>query len=911
MVGQTVGHYRITAKLGSGGMGDVYRATDNTLHRDVAIKVISPEFANDPERMARFEREAQVLASLTHGSIAAVYGLEHAGTHRALVMELVEGEDLSTRLRRGPLPLDDALRTGARIAEALEAAHEHGVIHRDLKPANVKVLENGSVKLLDFGLAKALEDTGPAHLKGGEAATLSVAATRAGIILGTAAYMSPEQATGMVADKRSDVWSFGVLMFELLTGTRLFEGQTTSHVLADVIRAEIDFTRLPDIPQDVRTLIERCLERDPRRRLRDIREARLVLERAVERGTGPHSVMRTAPMAASQPPHRRRALLVWGAAGLVVAGSLALAGVAWVRGGARVTPPMRVEARLASEALFAPIGPSFDVAPDGSSLVMTVGTDKFHLELRRLNELDSTTLVVPREGSGTEEQPYNPFFSPDGAWIGYALPGELRKVPIGGGTPLTICKVQRSRGAWWGPDGVIVFASSPASGLFRVNAAGGEPQPLTTLNAEKKEATHRWPQVLPDGKAVIFTSHTNPSGGFDTAVIEVVKLATGERTVLLTGGSFARYVPSGHIVYLHNNSLFAVRFDLDRLAVVGQAAPVVQNLAANTAEGAAQFAFASTGLMAYVRGTPPAPVYPIVWVDRTGRTSSLVDEPGTYANPRLSPDGKQLSLTVLKNRNWDIWVHDLERHVSTRATFDEAAESEQVWSPDGRELAFLSEGGERPAAIFRKPADGSGMGAPVSKEGVTLFPQAWSPDGRLLAVTSVTSDIGVLPLSGKDAEAEWILTSPFQETDPAFSPDGRWLAYTSRESGRPEVYARQFPSGTGRWQISNGGGTYARWSGSGRELFYRTGTGLMAVDVDTTGGSLRTGTPRLLFKGDFLGGLNGIEVGAYSFADFDVSRDGTRFIMFPKPVASPESRMGLVTLVTNWFDDLKGAVTTK
>jgi serine/threonine-protein kinase len=570
-----------------------------------------------------------------------------------------------------------------------------------------------------------------------------------------------------------------------------------------------------------------------------------------------------------------------------------------------------VEARLASEALFAPIGAAFDLAPDGSSMVISVGSDKSRLELRRLNELDSTTLVLPREGSGTEEQPYNPFFSPDGAWIGYALPGELRKVPIGGGTPLTICKVQRSRGASWGPDGLIVFAASPGSGLFRVNAAGGEPQPLTTLNAEKKEATHRWPQVLPDGKAVIFTSHTKATGGFDDAVIEVVKVATGERTVVLAGGSFGRYVPSGHIVYLRNNSLFAVGFDLDRLAVVGQAAPVVQNLAANSAEGAAQFAFASTGLLAYVRGTPPDPVYPIVWVDRTGRASSLLDEPGTYANPRLSPDGKQLSLTVLKNRNWDIWVHDLERHVSTRATFDEAAESEQVWSPDGRELAFVSDGGQRPSAIYRKPADGSGMGAAISKEGVVLFPQAWSPDGRLLAVTSVTNDVGVLDATSKNAEPEWILKTQFQESDPAFSPDGRWFAYTSRESGQPEVYVRQFPSGTGRWQVSSGGGTYARWSASGRELFYRTATGIMAVDIDTIAGSLRTGTPRQLFKADFFGGLNGIEVGAYSFADFDVSRDGTRFVMFPRPVAPPESQLALVTLVTNWFDDLKRAATRK
>ena len=915
MIGQTLGHYRITAKIGAGGMGEVYRATDTKLHRDVAVKVLPEAFASDQERMARFEREAQVLASLSHGSIAAIHGIEDSGGQRAIVMELVEGEDLSERLKRGPLPLDEALRTAVHIAAALEVAHDRGVIHRDLKPANIKLLESGDVKLLDFGLAKALDDAAPQHLNQDVAATLSAAQTRAGIIMGTAAYMSPEQATGATADKRSDVWSFGVVLFEMLTGQRLFDGETTSHLLADVIRAEIDFNRLPpDLPADLRTLLELLLVRDPRRRLRDVREARLVLERLLERGSGRHSAITSGTMAMPAPepvrpaPRGGQLRRLWPIAAIVLLAAVAAAG--WLRPLPEPPPQVRAAVRLADVPFFTSVGSAFDISPDGTQIAVATGTsdsgENRRLLLRRVNELDSTLLVDATSSTDAGASPYNPFFSPDGAWVGYALAGELRKIPATGGTPLRICTVSRSRGATWGEDGTIVLAPSPSSGLVRVSAAGGEPTPLTTLNAEAKEVTHRWPQFLPGGKAVLFTSHTSAAGAFDGANIEVLMLDSGERRVIHTGGAYARYVPTGHVVYVHNNTLMAVPFDLGGLTVTGAAVPVVQNLAASSNEGSGQFAYAASGLLIYLQGVPELPTHPIAWVDRSGGMTTLVGEPGTYANPRLSPDGTRLSLTVYRNRNWDIWVYDLERKVSTRITFDEAPETEQVWSADGRELIYTSEAVEFPG-FFRKAADGSGAPTLVAKLPDAMWAQAWSPDGRLLALTSGQSDIGTLDVTAPDPKPVWLLNSRFAETDPTISPDGRWFAYTSSESGRPEIYIREFPNGQGRWQVSTTGGGYPRWSPKGDEVFYRTTEGIMAAVVERTPGGIRPGTPKLVVRGNFMGGPRGIELGSSVFSDYDVSTDGQRFVMFPKPPELLSAATGMVTMVTNWFDDLRRA----
>ncbi len=910
MTGDSIAHYRMGAKLGAGGMGEVYRATDTKLNRDVAIKVLPEAFALDRERMARFQREAQVLASLSHPSIASIFGIEESDGRRALVMELVEGEDLSVRLARGPVPLEEALRYALPIAEGLESAHERGVIHRDLKPANLKITPDGRIKILDFGLAKALEGS-PSSTSSdpSQSPTLSLAATQAGIILGTAAYMSPEQASGRAADKRADVWSFGVVLFEMLSGRRLFEGETVSHTLADVLRADVDWSRLPaTTPAPIVRLLHRCLERDVKRRLRDIGEARIVIEEQLAGLTSASTSSAAAAAAAAQAPAppvpASRPMLPWA----VAAAALVVAAVAstswWLSGEAAPATRMHVDVKIGDAQLFTQIGSALELSPDGSRVAYVTDESLF---IRPLDQLSGIPLVSGARGSTA---PYHPFYSPDGQWIAYVTTTELLKVPVSGGTPLKLCAVDRSRGGTWAPDDTIIFAKSPNTGLFRVQASGGEPQPLTTLDTAAGEATHRWPQVLPGGDAVLFTVHTQITGNFDDAAIDVVMLATGERKRVHSGGSFARYIPSGHLVYVNRGTLFAVPFDLGSLETTGNPAPVVQNVTANAEEGTAQFTFASTGLMAYVRGGPLIPRYPIVWVDREGRMTRLLDEEGTYANPRLSPDGRQLSLTVLRDGNWDIWVYDLEREVSTRLTFDEGSDTEQLWSPDGRSLIYSStqDGAD---SLFRKAADGSGEAEQVGKYKNPMWGSAWSYDGRYVffTTTSPSYDVGVMEI-GKE-EPTLLLNTPFAELDGAPSPDGRWVAYSSDESGRTEIYVRSFEPGGGRWQISDTGGGYARWSGTGKELFYRTDTGIMAVSIEAAGDSLRTGRPRELFSGAFRGGTGGTTVGGSTFADYEVSRDGQRFVMFPIAATTEESRAGLVTLVSPWFEELRNTFNTR
>jgi serine/threonine protein kinase/Tol biopolymer transport system component len=899
MTGESIAHYRVGAKLGAGGMGEVYRATDTKLNRDVAVKVLPEAFASDRERMGRFQREAQVLASLSHPAIASIFGLEESAGRRALVMELVEGEDLSMRIARGPIPREEALRYALAIAEGLESAHERGVIHRDLKPANIKITPDGRVKILDFGLAKALEGSPAATSDPSQSPTLSLAATQAGIILGTAAYMSPEQASGRVADKRADVWSFGVVLFEMLTGRRLFEGETVSHTLADVLRADIDWARLPaDTPGAIKRLLSRCLERDPKRRLRDIGEARIAIEEQLAGLTSSSASTAAAPSVSSAlPAPRSSSRIPWAIAAAALVAAAAVS-VLWLTAGSD-GPVTRLHAdvKIHDVPLWTQIGSSIELSPDGSRVAYV--TDSA-LMIRPLDQLTATTLL---EGARGISAPYHPFFSPDGEWIAYVTTSELMKVPVSGGTPMRLCAVDRSRGGTWTPDGTIVFAPSPNTGLFRVPATGGDPQPLTTLDAAAGEATHRWPQVLPGGQAILFTTHTQITGNFDDAAIDVVRLDTGERKRVLSGGSFGRYVPSGHLVYVNRGTLFAVPFDLGRLETTGNPAPVVQNVTSNVEEGAAQFTFATTGLMAYVRGGPLIPRYPIVWVDRDGRTSRLLDEEGTYANPRLSPDGTQLSLTVLRDGNWDIWVYDLAREVSTRLTFDEGSDTEQLWSPDGRSLIYSStrEGAD---SLFRKSADGSGEAEQVGKFQNPMWGSSWSVDGSyvLFTTTNPSLDVGILELG---QEPKLLLSTPFSEVDAAISPDGRWIAYSSDESGRTEVYVRSFEEGGGRWQISDSGGGYARWSGDGRELFYRTDDGVMVASIESAGDGLRTSRPRQLFAGAFRGGVGGTTVGGSTFADYEVSRDGQRFVMFPVAATTEESRAGLITLVSPWFEDLK------
>ncbi|MGH9460177.1 MAG: protein kinase domain-containing protein, partial [Vicinamibacteria bacterium] len=884
------------------GMGEVYRATDTKLNRDVALKVLPELFAKDPDRMARFSREAQVLASLNHPNIAAIHGLEESGGKRALVMELVEGETLAERLKRGAIPLDEALKIAKQIAEALEEAHEHGFIHRDLKPANVKITPNGTVKVLDFGLAKALEGeaTSGSSPDLSQSPTLSAAATAAGVILGTAAYMSPEQARGQKVDRRADIWSFGVVLYEMLTGKSVYTGETVSDVLAKVLERQPDWESLPkDTPASIQRLLRRCFEKNVRQRLQSMGDARIAIEQYLT-NPGAETTAIAAVAAGPAKPVWQEAL-PWA---LFALAALA-AGVMAMLPGPAPEPPLLVSMEVADKPIWTGLGSSVVFSPDGARLVYIVGDDnEREVRIRSLNQLDGATLAT------TAPPPYQPFFSPDGQWIGFVTSSAMQKVPLSGGTPMTLCAVDRSRGASWGEDDTIVFAPSPNSGLYRVSAAGGEPEPLTTLDEATGEATHRWPQVLPGGKAVLFTSHTQQAGGFDNATIEVFVLATGERKVLRRGGSYGRYVPSGHLVYVNQATLFAVPFDLDKLEVTGSPAPVVQQVSWDVAHGGAQFAFSNTGRLAYVAGDATLPEYPVVWVDANGETAPLLEERGSYGNPRLSPDGTRLSLTVLRDGNWDIWVYDLERGVSTRLTFDEASDTEQIWSPDGEYLAFSSDinGADN---LYRKRADGSGELERLTESQTSEWATSWSRDGRFITYIKSDNafDLWVVPLEG-DHKPEVFLSTPFREANSDFSPNGRWMAYASSESGRSEVYVRPFPPGGGKWQVSDGGGGFPRWSRDGSQLFYRTDEGLMVASVETGGDTFRAGKPRPLFEGAFLGGIGGVGLAGNSFADYDVAPDGRRFVMFPAPQDSGQRDHPHVTLVTHWFDELDRTFST-
>jgi Tol biopolymer transport system component len=886
---ESIAHYRILEKIGQGGMGEVYRASDTKLHRDVAIKVLPDVFANDPERMARFSREAQVLASLNHPNLAAIHGLEEADGRRALVMELVEGETLAERVARGPLPLEEAIRVAQQIAEALEQAHEHGIIHRDLKPANVKLNASGAVKLLDFGLAKALEgDPGSSSSPDfSQSPTLAGMGTQAGVILGTAAYMSPEQARGQKADRRSDIWSFGAVLYELLTGKQAFAGETVSDVLASVLKADPEWSALPPtLPLQVGELVRRCLVRDPKQRLQSIGDARIALAESLTRPAVGQTVRLSTPV------ETRRALVPWALFGVTLVALVA--SLAWraLAPGAGETP-LRVAIAVSDRPFDVSLGASTVLSPDGGRLAYVVGDDNARaLMVRSLDRLDAIQLA---SGVGTVNIPYHPFFSPDGQWVGFATPSELRRIPASGGTAQTICKVERSRGASWGPDGTIVVAASPVAGLSLVPATGGELKPLTVLDKSKGEITHRWPQFLPGGKAVLFTSHVK-SRDFNEASIEVVTLATGQRKVVHHGGSYARYVPSGHLVYVNQSTLFAVPFDLAALAVTGSPVPILEHLATSVPDGGGQFSFSQTGRLAYVTAENTVSEYPAVWVDRKGVTTPLISERGSYGNPRLSPDGRHLALTVLRDNNWDIWIYDLERGVPSRLTFDDAAESEQIWSPDGRELIFSSDktGSDN---LYRKRADGSGEAERLTTSDQSQWASSWSRDGNV-AFTSAGSafDIQVLRLAGGQGGAgkpETFLSTPFREADAVFSPDGHWVAYSSNESGRLEIYVRPYPpGGGGRWQVSDGGGAYPRWS----------------AIVETSGDSLRIGKPSVVLEGQFRGGTTGIGIGGNSFADYDVSADGQHFVMFPAATKIGVAEHQHVTLVTHWFEELERGV---
>jgi serine/threonine protein kinase len=889
MIGKTLGHYQITNQLGKGGMGEVYQAKDRKLGRDVAIKVLPEEFARDSDRVARFQREAKVLASLNHPNIAAIYGLEASDETNFLVLELVEGETLAERLRRGPIPVEESLKLALQIAEALEAAHEKGVIHRDLKPSNIKVSPDGKVKVLDFGLAKAFAgDREEVNLS--NSPTLSDAATQQGVILGTAAYMSPEQARGKAVDKRADIWAFGCVLYEMLTGRVTFRGEDVSETLASVIKGDARLDLLPaNLHPRVREAITRCLQRDLKRRYSSIIDARYEIEQAL---ADPSGVL-VQPVTAVKPRKRLRLGLPWVAGAIVL--TAIIAGLAvWKLKPTEPRQVVRLDYELPEGQQLSTNFSPLAVSPDGKQFVYSTTKGLF---IRSVDELTAKLIA------GTEGSTAQPFFSPDGKSIGYfsVTDRQLKKIAISGGAPVTLCAVTQLVGAWWGADNTIVYGQLPGD-MMRISGNGGTPQSLVKMKSELPV----FPQILPDGKSVLYTAAASTTQY--RTVVQSPKLGKPKE---LFAGYFARYLPTGHIVYRlpNNNNLFAIGFDPDRLEVKGGPVPIV--------EGMLQAAVSDAGTLAYIPGTAPGATQPartLVWVNREGKEEPLAAPPNMYRFPNISPDGTKVAMTVYTANKGDIWVWDLVRKTLTRLTFEGSNNLTPVWTPDGKRIAFFSMGrtGGKVSGVFWKAADGTGQDEQLgSINDRAFFLYCWPRDGKAIVGSEtmdsgVTQHIGMISTDG-DHVRKTLLQQGSMEIQPKISPDGRCMVYTSNESGRNEIYVRPFPEvNKGRWQVSTSGGDSPLWSRNGRELFYLNGDAVMAVSVKTEPSFDIVGTPQVLFRGMY------VSAAPDNGTPWDISPDGKRFLMIKPPASTGAAPAAAgprrINIVLNWFEELKQRV---
>ena len=874
--GTTLGPYAVTAKIGEGGMGEVYRARDTKLDRDVALKVLPQAFTDDPDRLARFEREAKVLALLNHPNIGGIHGLEESDGIRALVLEYIEGPTLADRIAQGAIPVDEALPIAKQIAEALEAAHEAGVIHRDLKPANVKVRPDGTVKVLDFGLSKAMQsDASDPSLSQSPTVSLTAAATQMGMVIGTAAYMAPEQASGKVVDKRADVWAFGVVLYEMLTGARPFKGDDVSHTLAAVLMKEIDWTALSkDTPGVVRRLLRRCLERDPRKRMRDIGEARLELD-------DPQPALST--MGEVEP----RQLQVWQRPIPLAIAAMGIAAIAstavWIMMRPAAPPPglvSRFPLPLAVDQVFTGLSrPLVAISPDGSQVVY-VANDS--LWLRRVDQLQATQ-VPGTEGAQA------PFFSADGQSIGFWSASQLKRVAVSGGATVALADgVANIRGASWDADDKILYGQ--AEGIMQVSGAGGTPELLIPVGDGE---TVQGPQMLPGGEWVLFSVRAAQEL-WDEAQVVVQSVTTGDRMVLIAGGQDGRYLSTGHLVYGSQNVLLAVPFDVRSRAVTGGPVPLVDGVRLATGgQGAAQFSVSATGSLTYVPGSRGSDsVVTLTWVTRDGEEEMISAPARAYGRPRVSPDGTRVAVDINDDGSRDIWIWDLARETLTQLTFDEANDNYPLWTPDAARILFTSsrDGG----GLFWKAADGTGQVERI-KDG-PLRPYAWTEDGEL--VFEQEYDIGVLAPEG-ERTVQILLDEETRAGEPSLSPDGRWLAYYAIDRD-PNVYVRQFPSLDGLWKVSSDYGVQPVWARNGRELFYNGGTDLMMARIETDPTFSRQ-TPEPLFS------MSGyaLSAGPDDARMWDLAPDGDRFV-FRKPTrqTGDDAVFNGLIFVENWFQEL-------
>ena len=887
-------------------MGEVYRARDRRLKRDVALKVLPESFTTDPDRLARFQREAEVLAALNHPHIAHIHGVEDSGGARALILEFVDGLTLANRIAQGPLALDEALSIARQIAEALEAAHECGIVHRDLKPANVKLRPDGTVKVLDFGLAKAVgSDVEVPGLS--DSPTVTAPGTCAGVILGTAPYMSPEQAKGRPVDRRTDIWAFGVVLYELLTGTAAFQGNSVAETLSQILTQAPNWELLPaDTPPSIRTLLRRCLEKNPTRRLDSAAAVRLEIDEAL---TSPTPV--TTASAGERPRRVTREVIIAFAAGSLIA---ALGMWFVMRNGAQQpTPPVRFTITFPPTELPELTWQGRDIAlsPDGRYLVYQ---SRSRLMVRALEQLDAVPLSGVTAGR-------TPFFSPDSRWIGFFDGGVLKKVAVTGEPVITLARNLGSpEGGTWGDDGTIVVSSEDGNvGLMRVSANGGEATVLTKTTAAQNG--HRNPSMLPGGRGVLFTLSANTPEEQQVAVLD---LKSGQQKTLLRGGVAAEYVKTGHLVYATvvdqgtgrpmSGTLWAVGFDLDRLALHGEPVRISERLQIDML-AAANYAISSTGTLAYLPAR--ANTRSFVWVDRNGHETPIKGlPPRAYATLALSPDGTRLSFDI-EDREFDVWIWDIAREVLSRLTSGPSVDGLPRWTPDGQRLIFASDR-DGPLNLYSVRSDGSGQVERLTTSNNDQYPNSVTPDGLSVLTCELRPKTGydilrfpavVAPerpgstLTAAGSAVMTLVSSPSAEYVANISPDGRYFAYQSAESGRFAVYVKPHPNvGQARWQVSMEAGTAPVWARKGGELFYLDESNtLMAVPVETSGAQFRYGKPTKVFETPYAG----------NFYSYDVTPDGQRFLMMKESEPGDRSRPTSMVVVLNWLEELKQRVPTR
>jgi Tol biopolymer transport system component/predicted Ser/Thr protein kinase len=889
--GTKLGPYEITGALGGGGMGEVYRARDTRLDRTVAVKILPDHLSDRAELRERFEREARTVASLNHPHICTLFDIGQQDGTDFLVMEYLEGETLAERLKKGPLPLDQVLQYAIEISDALDKAHRKGITHRDLKPGNIMLTKSGA-KLLDFGLAKLKQEATPtASLS--QRPTAESAMTAEGTILGTLQYMAPEQVEGKTndIDARTDIFGFGAVVYEMATGKKAFEGKTSASVVAKIL--EVDppsmISLQPMTPAALDRIVKKCLAKDPENRWQSARDLETELKWIAEGGALAPSAQ-TVPKRGIRALGQRPSVLVVGALLIAIVTALgvwslepSLAPNQTVTRFTITLPPGQQLAGLND-------GPAVALSPDGTRLAYVAvkgGTQQLYL--RAMDSLEAQPIL------GTEGA-VNPFFSPDGQWLGFFARDKLKKVAVSGGAAVTLGDAPFPCGASWGSQGIIAFAPAFNGVLEQVSDAGGTPRPLSRL--EKTEGSHRWPEFLPGGTAVLFSAGV-VGQNWGESQVAIQSLGTGERRNLVQGGTYPRYALSGHLIYSQRGTLLAVPFDPQRLTVTGAAVPVAEGVLQSTGIGHAQYSFSATGSLAYVPGTAQAAFQSrLVWVNRNGVEQPVAAPAHAYRRPQLSPDGRLVAVGI-QEQETQVWLYDLARETLTRLTFAGNFNVNPVWTPDEKRIAFTSNK-EGAQSIFWQLADGSGglERLTTGEYNNNHVPMSWSPDGQLLAFIEVnpTTGLDIWVLRMGDRKAQPFLRTPFNEGAPRFSPDGRWLAYISDESGRFEIYVQPYPGPGGKWQISTDGGSEPLWNPNGRELFYRSGAKMMAVDIATQP-SFAAGKARVLFEGQY-------QPSPATIPNYDVSPDGQRFLML-KSSEQTQAAPTQINVVLNWFEELK------